>query len=98
MISSQLPILTEAQTFNSFQNHLILPLTIPDVVPSDTVDFDFSDIFGPLPAQTSTEVSYVDMGNSVPTTDVTELIYDDPRSFTPSHILWLVPVLVSVNL
>lgn len=92
MISSQLPILTEAQTFNSFQNHLILPLTIPDVVPSDTVDFDFSDIFGPLPAQTSTEVSYVDMENSVPTTDVTELIYDDPRSFTPSHILWLVPV------
>lgn len=88
MISSQLPILNKAQTFNSFQNHLILPLTIPDVVPSDTVDFDFSDIFGPLPAPTSTEVSYVDMGNSVPTTDVTELIYDElPVIYTRSHSL-----------
>ncbi|XP_058214780.1 serine/threonine-protein kinase AtPK2/AtPK19-like isoform X2 [Rhododendron vialii] len=76
MVSSRLPILTKAQT--SFQNYLIFPLTIPDAVPSDNDDFDFCDIFGPLPAQASTEVSHVDFENLLPKTEVPELIYDDP--------------------
>ncbi|KAF7144097.1 hypothetical protein RHSIM_Rhsim05G0231800 [Rhododendron simsii] len=76
MVSSHLPILTKAQT--SFQNYLILPLTIPDAVPFDNDDLDFCDIFGPLPAQASTEVSHVDFENLLPKTEVTELIYDDP--------------------
>lgn len=76
MVSSQLPILTKAQM--SLQNHLILPLTIPEVVPSENVDFDICDVFGPLPAQASTEISHVDFENVLPKREVTELIYDDP--------------------
>ncbi|XP_057513413.1 serine/threonine-protein kinase AtPK2/AtPK19-like [Actinidia eriantha] len=78
MVSSQLPALTETHICKSFQTHLFFPGIIPDVVPADNVELDFSDVFGPLPALASTEVGYVDPENSVPPANVTELIYDDP--------------------
>ncbi|KAL6988002.1 Serine/threonine-protein kinase AtPK2/AtPK19 [Sarracenia purpurea var. burkii] len=78
MVSPQLPALANAHICKSFQNHLFFPVRIPDVVPSDNIELDFSDVFGPLPAQASTEVRYVDPENSVPTADVTELVFDDP--------------------
>jgi p70 ribosomal S6 kinase len=62
---------------NSFQNQL-LSVSIPDIVPSDDVELDFSDVFGPLPAQVSLEVSTEDPEFPVPIEDVTELFYDDP--------------------
>ncbi|KAH7844745.1 hypothetical protein Vadar_031245 [Vaccinium darrowii] len=77
MVSSQLPGLTKTRTCNSFQNQL-LSVSIPDIVPSDDVELDFSDVFGPLPAQVSLEVSAEDPEYPVPIADVTELFYDDP--------------------
>ncbi|PSS32760.1 Serine/threonine-protein kinase [Actinidia chinensis var. chinensis] len=77
MVSSQLPALTETHICKSFQSRLFFPGIIPDVVPSDNVELDFSDVFGPLLAQALAEVGNVEPENSVPATNVTELIYDD---------------------
>lgn len=78
MVSSQLPALTKTDISKSFQRQLFFPVNIPDVVPSDNVELDFSDVFGPLPAQASIEISNGEPENSVPTADVTDLVYDDP--------------------
>lgn len=78
MVSSQLPALTKTDISKSFQSQLFFPVNIPDVVSSDNVELDFSDVFGPLPAQASIEISNGEPENSVRTADVTDLIYDDP--------------------
>lgn len=52
-------------------------MSIPDV-PSNDVELDFSDVFGPLPTQVSIDVSIEDPEFAGPTADVTELLYDDP--------------------
>ncbi|XAR55725.1 Non-specific serine/threonine protein kinase [Bertholletia excelsa] len=78
MVSSQLSALTKPKNGKSYQNQLFFHVNIPDGVPSDDVELDFSDIFGPLPTQASVEVSNGELENLVPTADVTELIYDDP--------------------
>ncbi|XP_028075502.1 serine/threonine-protein kinase AtPK2/AtPK19-like isoform X3 [Camellia sinensis] len=78
MVSSQLPALTKTDISKSFQSQLFFPVNIPDVVPSDNVELDFSDVFGPLPGQASIEIGNGEPENSVPTADVTDLIYDDP--------------------
>ncbi|KAM7526598.1 hypothetical protein LguiA_016500 [Lonicera macranthoides] len=75
MVSSQLNILTKTHTYKSFQNQLLFPINPPDV-PSDHVELDFSDVFGPLPVQDSNEL------------DASELIYDDPVViYSRSHSL-----------
>ncbi|KAM7532092.1 hypothetical protein LguiB_035502 [Lonicera macranthoides] len=75
MVSSQLNILTKTHTCKSFQNQLLFPINPPDV-PSDHVELDFSDVFGPLPVQDSNEL------------DASELIYDDPVViYSRSHSL-----------
>ncbi|XP_058209846.1 serine/threonine-protein kinase AtPK2/AtPK19-like [Rhododendron vialii] len=76
MVSSQLPGLTKTRLCNSFQNQL-LSMSIPDV-PSNDVELDFSDVFGPLPTQVSIDVSIEDPEFAGPIADVTELLYDDP--------------------
>ncbi|KAK9290337.1 hypothetical protein L1049_008504 [Liquidambar formosana] len=78
MVSSQLPGLTNSHVCKPFQSQLLLPINRPDVVPSDHVELDFSDVFGPFPIQTSVEVNFEDSGNPVTAADVSELIYDDP--------------------
>lgn len=76
MVSSQLNVLTKTRTCKSFQNQLLFPINPPDVVPSDHVELDFSDVFGPLPVQASNEL------------DASELIYHDPVViYSRSHSL-----------
>ena len=88
MVSSQLPALTETRICKSFQTRLFFPGIIPDVVPSDNVELDFSDVFGPLPAKASIEVNIGDPEKPVRIADVTDLFYDDPVViFNRSHSL-----------
>lgn len=62
------PLLTE----------LFLPTNPADVVVSENVELDFSDVFGPVPVQTSAQLSCSDLGNSVvDTSEVSEIIYED---------------------
>ncbi|XP_057475724.1 serine/threonine-protein kinase AtPK2/AtPK19-like [Actinidia eriantha] len=78
MVSSQSADLTRTRLCKSFQIQQLIPLSIPDVVPPDNVELDFSDVFGPLPAKASIEVNNGDPEKPVRIADVTELFYDDP--------------------
>ncbi|PIA38522.1 hypothetical protein AQUCO_02700018v1 [Aquilegia coerulea] len=83
MVSSQISGLTGTNMCKSFRSPVLLSVEIPDAVPSDMDEFDFSDVFGPLPVQTSIEA---DIGNSVE--DVNDLLYDDPVViYSRSHSL-----------
>ena len=68
----------------------------PDVVPLDYVDFNFTDVFGPLPVQTSHELSHRNCINSVPVANVSEIIYDDPK-FIYSSFHGMLPTQVINN-
>ncbi|OVA13704.1 Protein kinase domain [Macleaya cordata] len=76
MVTSQIPRSTKTHTSKTFQSQLLFPVGPPDIVHTDYVEFDFSDVFGPAPVQDSIEVN---SENSVPSLDVTELVYDDPE-------------------
>lgn len=88
MVSSQLPGLTMTRTGKPFQNVLLFPMHPPNVVPSDNVELDFSDVFGPVSVPTSVDVNFGDLGNSVSEADGSELIYDNPVViYSRSHSL-----------
>ncbi|CAH9061661.1 unnamed protein product [Cuscuta europaea] len=70
MVFSQLISTTKSYMPKSFTNAFLLPLSPPDV-PSEQVELDFSDVFGPLNEQPSNGIS------ESPT--VSELVYDDPE-------------------
>lgn len=59
------------------QRQILLPVSPPDVVSSEQVELDFSDVFGPTPIHSSNESG-----------EVTELVYDDPEViYNRSHSL-----------
>ncbi|GLU14855.1 hypothetical protein SLE2022_313980 [Rubroshorea leprosula] len=64
MVSSQLPGFKKTGSCKPIQGQLLIPLTVPEAVDTDQLELDFSDVFGPLPVQATTEA--------------TELAYDDP--------------------
>ncbi|XP_076893869.1 serine/threonine-protein kinase AtPK2/AtPK19-like [Bidens hawaiensis] len=64
MVFSQLTALMEDKTFKPSKNYLHLPLNPPDAT-SDSIELDFSDTFGPLPAHRTSEIT-------------NETMYDDP--------------------
>ncbi|KAL9236109.1 hypothetical protein vseg_010813 [Gypsophila vaccaria] len=74
MVSSHMSGLTKS--CKTFQTQLLLPDNPPNAVPTDDLEFDFSDVFGPASVQLTVEVN----GGHLETTDddVTELVYDDP--------------------
>lgn len=71
MVSSQLPSLNGDCAGKPFLNQLLLPRGPPDVLSSDYVEFDFSDVFGPAPVQASIEV-----GGEI--SYANELVFDEP--------------------
>lgn len=71
MVSSQLSSLNGDCAGKPFLNQLLLPRGPPDVLSSDYVEFDFSDVFGPAPVQASIEV-----GGEI--SYANELVYDQP--------------------
>ncbi|KAK4481258.1 hypothetical protein RD792_012141 [Penstemon davidsonii] len=73
MVSSQLTSLIKDRSFKPVRCQMLLPVNPPDVVSSEQVELDFSDVFGPPPIQASNEVSNGKSG------DVNELVYDDPE-------------------
>ncbi|XP_076926326.1 serine/threonine-protein kinase AtPK2/AtPK19-like [Bidens hawaiensis] len=64
MVFSQLTALMEDKTYKPSRNYLHLPLNRPDAT-SDSIELDFSDTFGPLPAHRTSEIA-------------NETMYDDP--------------------
>ncbi|KAB1200322.1 Serine/threonine-protein kinase AtPK2/AtPK19 [Morella rubra] len=78
MVSSQLPGLTKTGIFQPLQSKLFFPVNPTDAAVTDNVELDFSDVFGPLPVQTSIESCYDDCGISTAAEDASELIYHDP--------------------
>ncbi|CAK9170729.1 unnamed protein product [Ilex paraguariensis] len=88
MVSSQLPALGKTRMCKSFQGRLLFPLSPPDVVPSDQVELDFSDVFGPLPAQAPNEVIHGLPEGLIAVANASELVYDDPAViYNRSHSL-----------
>ncbi|XP_008810846.2 serine/threonine-protein kinase AtPK2/AtPK19-like [Phoenix dactylifera] len=78
MVSSQISGLTRTHGDKSFKRQILLPMHPPDVVPSESTEFDFSDVFGPAPVQASIDVNKVASENSLPASDSNEEVYDDP--------------------
>ncbi|KAG2691150.1 hypothetical protein I3843_09G218200 [Carya illinoinensis] len=88
MVSSQLPGFTKTRICKPLQTQLLFPVNPTDAAVTDHVELDFSDVFGPLPVQSSMETNCCDSGNSISAEDVNELIYDDPVViYSRSHSL-----------
>ncbi|KAF8728591.1 hypothetical protein HU200_017856 [Digitaria exilis] len=80
MVSSEIASVTaaRAQGPKLFRGKIILPGGPPDVVPSENVEFDFSDVFGPTAVQTPTEVSILTPDSPVPVAESNDEVYNDP--------------------
>lgn len=78
MVFSQiLPSVRKDSGRKPIQRQILLPASPPDVVSSEQVELDFSDVFGPTTIHSSTESG-----------EVTELVYDDPEViYNRSHSL-----------
>lgn len=79
MVSSQLFAPTKTNLQKSFHQQLLLPPSAPVVVPSEQVELDFSDVFGPPPCLASNEISNGISESVVFPADMSELVYDDPE-------------------
>jgi len=80
MVSSEITSVTavRAQGPKLFRGKILLPGGPPDVVPSENVEFDFSDVFGPSAVQTHTEVSILIPDSPAPVAESNDEVYDDP--------------------
>lgn len=79
MVSSEVSALTKAFTSKTTVRQIILPMGPPDVVGTENLEFDFSDVFGTTPVQSLT---------SPTAAELTEEVYDDPVViFKRSHSL-----------
>lgn len=87
MVSSQLFAPTKTNLQKSLHRQLLLPLSAPNVVPSEQVELDFSDVFGP-PSLASNETSNGVCESMVFPADMSEFVYDDPEIvYSRSHSL-----------
>ncbi|KAK7301044.1 hypothetical protein RJT34_11900 [Clitoria ternatea] len=78
MVSSQFSILNGNSSQKPFLNQLLLPNGPPDLLPSsDSVDFEFSDVFGPSPVESSVAVGSKKHGNLVVSSGSGEKNYND---------------------
>ncbi|KAK8942850.1 Serine/threonine-protein kinase AtPK2/AtPK19 [Platanthera zijinensis] len=66
MVSSGISVVTKTGVQKSFTRQLLLPMGPLDAISTDQEEFDFSDVFGPAPAQTSTNVDVLTLDNCVP--------------------------------
>ncbi|ONK62669.1 uncharacterized protein A4U43_C07F6740 [Asparagus officinalis] len=77
MVSPQISGLNKTRNQKAFNKQLLLPMGPPDVIPSESVEFDFSDVFGPSPTQTSIEVNVVTSDSSVAAASE-DIVYNEP--------------------
>lgn len=88
MVSSQFCGLTNTGKNNLIRSQLLFPTNTSDTAPLDSVNLDFSDLFGSIPLHASTEVEAIDVDLHVYQEDSRELIYDDPEViYNRSHSL-----------
>ena len=80
MVSSQFNTLNGNSSQKPFLNQLLLPSCPPDLLPSDYVDFEFSDVFGPAPVGASIALSSEKPGNLVVAPGSSEKVYNDDSS------------------
>ncbi|CAN6169262.1 unnamed protein product [Urochloa humidicola] len=80
MVSSQPSSLTAtlAQGPNLRPVKILLPMGPPDVVSSESVEYDFSDVFGSTPVQTPTNLCGHGPDSPAPTIESNGEIYNDP--------------------
>ncbi|KAK9734176.1 hypothetical protein RND81_04G120500 [Saponaria officinalis] len=74
MVSFHLSGLTKSCKTSGTQ--LVLPDNPPNAAPTDDLEFDFSDVFGPVSVQLTVEVNEGHL--EATDDDVNELVYDDP--------------------
>lgn len=88
MVSSQFCALTKTSKSNPLRSQLLFPTDTTDCTSLDSVHLDFSDVFGSISLNASTEVDAIDLDLQVCQEDSHELIYDDPEViFNRSHSL-----------
>jgi len=88
MVASQFLKLLEDTLGKPFQNQVLLPVGPPDVLPSDNIELDFSDVFGPVPAQPPLNLSCEIPENLTASPEPNEVVYDDPAViYSRSHSL-----------
>ncbi|CAL4930842.1 unnamed protein product [Urochloa decumbens] len=80
MVSSEIASVSaaRAQGPKLFRGKILLPGGPPDVVPSENVEFDFSDVFGPTAVQTPTEVSILTLDSPAHVAESNDEVYNDP--------------------
>jgi p70 ribosomal S6 kinase len=80
MVSSEITSVSAARTQGPklFRGKIILPGGPPDVVSSENVEFDFSDVFGPTGVQTPSEVSILTPDSPAPVAESNDEVYNDP--------------------
>lgn len=80
MVSSQISGLTKTNVQKGFKKLVLLPMGPPDVVTTEHVEFDFSDVFGPAPTPTPTsiEVNVLTADGSLPVAS-DEIVYSEPE-------------------
>jgi len=80
MVSSEITSVTaaRAQGPKLFRGKILLPGGLPDVVPSENVEFDFSDVFGPTAVHTPTEVNILTPDSPAPVAESSDEVYNDP--------------------
>ncbi|CAM8949207.1 unnamed protein product [Rhodiola kirilowii] len=84
----RLSALNKTSVSRSPQGQFLFPMHAPDALSTDHLEFDFSDVFGPVPIQTAEEVSPIDSKNTVSVADIADRTNDEPAVvFNRSHSL-----------
>ncbi|GAB4833137.1 Serine/threonine-protein kinase AtPK2/AtPK19 [Ancistrocladus abbreviatus] len=78
MVTSQISVVSKSQECKVFRSQLLPPDSLPEVVTTDHMEFDFSDVFGPTPVQLPSDVNDANLENVASAADVPELVYGDP--------------------
>ncbi|KAK2982391.1 hypothetical protein RJ640_026234 [Escallonia rubra] len=76
MVASHFSEVTGNTLQKAFEKQVVIPVGPPDDLPSDHVELDFSDVFGPVPAQAPLEFGCEDSKKFA--LDANDIVYDDP--------------------
>lgn len=79
MVASQFSEFSGNTLRKPFKHQVLLPMGLPDALPIDHVELDFSDVFGPASTQVPFQLSCDSESlNFVATPESNEVVYDEP--------------------
>ncbi|GMH10040.1 hypothetical protein Nepgr_011881 [Nepenthes gracilis] len=78
MVTPEVPLLAKSHTCKAIQSRLLSRDSLPEVAPTDHVEFDFSDVFGPLTVQLPSDINDENLENIASAAEKGELVFDDP--------------------